>query len=395
MPDESQQKNQLVFRFLNTALAGCEYFISQEPVTFIIDKSTVIDVLSGSESSDAVTIFVTDEHLSAKFTVNNNEKCIHYIDKENIPKKESFSLYHKHEINDIKFVIRSGDDIWDEMKVVQPQSSIQSNAITPENKWDLKKYKWIALVTGTLCLLALLMIYTFDHEDKYISNLKSMIDKAPGAYEIRMDKTNAIYILAEKNNTANWIKQALVKNNPYNTIQVLTYQEVQTKVADVLRNVSPSLRYHTVKISSNNAITVVLSTERSGTLSQQHRNDIVGAIKSTFPWTKAINFDYLSDNVVSTFAENGFKSIVKDYSLTKNEDHVSISVSGELPDNVIYELKDFIGRFQSEWKGNYVLFSMNLENDWLKGKSYQYGEKGYIKMSPGHWFFNYPYNGDK
>ena len=43
-----------------------------------------------------------------------------------------------------------------------------------------------------------------------------------------------------------------------------------------------------------------------------------------------------------------------------------------------------------QWGDRYVHFAIELKDDWMKGKSFQYGADGYIKMTPSSWYFPKP-----
>ncbi|WP_306461289.1 PrgH/EprH family type III secretion apparatus protein, partial [Pseudomonas fluorescens] len=46
--------------------------------------------------------------------------------------------------------------------------------------------------------------------------------------------------------------------------------------------------------------------------------------------------------------------------------------------------------FNQQWGERYVHFAIELKDDWLKGKSFQYGPQGYVKMTPSSWYFPKP-----
>lgn len=68
----------------------------------------------------------------------------------------------------------------------------------------------------------------------------------------------------------------------------------------------------------------------------------------------------------------------------------NVCYSGALDDVEILRARQFVDSYYRTWGGRYVQFAIELKDDWLKGRSFQYGAEGYIKMSLCHWYFPSP-----
>ena len=71
-------------------------------------------------------------------------------------------------------------------------------------------------------------------------------------------------------------------------------------------------------------------------------------------------------------------------------DSVTFVIEGSLDDGELQRARQFVDGYYRQWGSRYVQFATELKDDWLKGKSFKYGNQGYVKMETGHWYFPKP-----
>jgi len=78
------------------------------------------------------------------------------------------------------------------------------------------------------------------------------------------------------------------------------------------------------------------------------------------------------------------------YHRSAQANSITFTVQGALADTELQAVRDYVSGFYRQWGDRYVHFEIELHDDWLKGKSFQYGPQGYIKMTPSSWYFPKP-----
>jgi hypothetical protein len=96
----------------------------------------------------------------------------------------------------------------------------------------------------------------------------------------------------------------------------------------------------------------------------------------------------LSDTVVAQQAAAGLDLLGVRYRKTAHETSATLSISGALADGELQKIRTFVEAFYRQWGRNYIHFSVEMADDWRKGKSFEYGGNGYVKATPSHWDFS-------
>jgi len=86
-------------------------------------------------------------------------------------------------------------------------------------------------------------------------------------------------------------------------------------------------------------------------------------------------------------AKAGLERLGVAYERSGSSDSVNYAIQGNLTDIDLTRLHAFTSGFYRDFGMRYVIFSVVLKDDVLKGKSFKYGDSGYVKMAPQHWFF--------
>jgi len=113
-------------------------------------------------------------------------------------------------------------------------------------------------------------------------------------------------------------------------------------------------------------------------------------LKNATPYAKAFVVRSADDRDLTRRAEQGLARLAVPYERQDKDASVTFTVQGSLQDTELSAVRDFVNEFYQLWGDRYVHFAVELKDDWLKGKSFQYGPKGYIKMTPSSWYFPKP-----
>ncbi|WP_302476588.1 PrgH/EprH family type III secretion apparatus protein [Candidatus Williamhamiltonella defendens] len=134
----------------------------------------------------------------------------------------------------------------------------------------------------------------------------------------------------------------------------------------------------------------MISQERT-VLDAQKSLNLMQSLKEQMPYAKEIKIIDISDQEVASQAEAGIQKISVPYIRQDHGNSVTFVIKGALEDGHIQQLRRFVVNYNKAWGQQYVQFSIELQDDWLKGKSLKYGHQGsYVKVSPGYWYFPKP-----
>ena len=105
------------------------------------------------------------------------------------------------------------------------------------------------------------------------------------------------------------------------------------------------------------------------------------------PYSEMVIVDKWDDAMLEQQARTGLDLIGITY-LPKFDDHrITFLIQGDLTDVELLNLQKFTHNFYQYFGTEYIHFSVDLDDDWLKGKSFKYNGNGYVKLAPKHWFF--------
>lgn len=201
-------------------------------------------------------------------------------------------------------------------------------------------------------------------------------------------RDRAIYVFADSERDAAWGRQVLVRNG-YSATQVMTTYDERRRLESLVSNLAPQLAYHRMDLSDPVVPRLLISRQRS-LLAPGLRRRLESALIAVAPYVREIMIVQSDDDELLHLAEQGLQRLALPFTRHKHADGVTFTVEGSLEDAELQALGDFVAAFDRQWGERYVHFAIELKDDWLKGKSFQYGPQGYIKMTPSSWYFPKP-----
>lgn len=251
-----------------------------------------------------------------------------------------------------------------------------------------RKYRW---VTAGILLLSLgavgavaLAKYGAGSEHSSPKQVLQQLGNNAG-YSVKEGRNHIYYVFAQNNQMAEWARQTMARADSKDSWKVITPQEEETRLTRILDR--HNISYFTVRFNDIHAPTLVMSSTRNATDPTTLAN-IKKILLDVTPYAEKVNIELKDDQNVLRMAEEGLVALGFDYQMTQSDSGVTLSSSMSAGDTRMAEFNRFVSQFYRLWGRHYVHFAVDLRDDALKGKSYKYGQDGYVNAGKSHWVFN-------
>ncbi|WP_350262563.1 PrgH/EprH family type III secretion apparatus protein (plasmid) [Pantoea sp. BJ2] len=380
----------LVIRLLNTQLRDCQYEVGAEGLHFVVAPAKELEQDESLLLSDT-SILVPDEKLHARFHLRKNECGTLMLITDTGEREIPLQTIASH--SQVFFAAKaSSEDIWsDEVQSFSVPTTVPAEK---RNAHPLREKKNLLCIAGVFLLLCVagLLWWLQGIEAREQSSLGNIISGKQAQYDIVRGTNNRLYVVAQNFSDYVWADRALQRSKPDYKVSILLKNAETKRIAEKLKSEWPLLKFHRVNLDNIDSPEIILSLERNSSVGDALIENVRTELLNVMPYAKKVNFKKISDIVVSDLAEDGLKKKSITYVKSVNNDSVMFRIKGTLQDNELNELKGEVLQFNEQWQGMYVFYYVELENDWLKGKSFQYGSDGYVKITSGHWYFPSPIN---
>lgn len=381
----------IIVRLLNGILKGCEYRLAEGKTLFISADEDVLDAHAlPSFPEDSILIPTEGDGVNFEIVVPAA------ADEPVILRDMGTTAGHEGVIaanvpvtvGPLIFALRNVDEDWS-AEILAFQSG-QVETPIPVRAVKRKLWRIVAAVAIAVAISSVLLLMTRgDFQKREIVALSNLLSGEPGKFTILSGRGGALYALTSDERDAAWGRQSLVRSKPAQPVVIATLNEETQRVDRWLRQKHPSLRMLQFRLAQPAEPVMVLSRQRSK-LSESAMLTLQKELLEQIPYAQQVRFEYLDDSVVANDAEQGVKKLAVHYTRQDNADSVTFIITGALDDGERQRIRLFIEDFLQRWNGHYIQFAVELKDDWLKGKSFKYGPQGYIKMTPGHWYFQQP-----
>lgn len=393
--------NTVVVRLLSGLLRGCEFTLPLGKTLFLVnDEDTIKQQHQGTVLADN-TIFIParDNGCNFELLVSDDDaqpvilREIQEVDdldqEESIPEK-AIPANEIITVGEQKLAWRNSNDVFsDEIlgelgdKDIPPTDTQNDEELNPPVKHSWWKWLVIFIILG--CFLFASYIYLTETQ-RQISSVSDFLDGGVGHYNIVSGKDKKIYIIASNNKSAEWATQSMVRvPQPYHT-QVLASGTEALRIGKWIESNWPYVILQRIILDNPKQPVLELSSERTK-LNELDRKNLIASVTSIIPYADNVVIKKVSDKRIKMLARDGLEKMALSFTEIKNSNSVTFVIRGAIEDGELERIKSFITEYHKVWGMKYVQFALELKNDWLKGKSYKYGEQGYVKLAPGHWYF--------
>jgi len=392
------QEPQMIIRLLNGVLKGYEFELGKGKTLFVVGKEEAILKKENEAKLPENTIFIPFdvEEFQFEIEVDSSNKIllrefIHHASKE-----KTIDFNHIVSVETLNFAIKAINTEWDEAILTGKKKEM---AVSKQSKKSFVRHLMTLLISGFVVGLIFFMLAYFKMTDeekkekektKEISQISYVLGDYQGKYEILGAHDHWMYVFAKNEKEATWAKQSLTRADIKNPIRVINLQDEEKRVAAWLSENWSWVKYHRVKIETPLVPVLLISQERT-VLDAQKSLNLMQSLKEQMPYAQEIKIIDISDQEVASQAEAGIQKISVPYIRQDHGNSVTFVIKGALEDGHIQQLRRFVVNYNKAWGQQYVQFSIELKDDWLKGKSLKYGHQGsYVKVSPGYWYFPKP-----
>jgi type III secretion system PrgH/EprH family protein len=381
----------IIVRLLNGILKGCEYRLAAGKTLFISADEDVLDAHAlPSFPEDSILIPTEGDGVNFEIVVPEAaDEPVILRDMETAADHEGVIAANVPiTVGPLIFALRNVDEDWS-AEILAFQNE-QVTAPIPVRTVKRKLWRIVAVAALAVAIISVLLLMAKgDYQQREIVALSNQLSGESGKFNILSGRNGALYALASDERDAAWGRQSLVRSKPAQPVVIATFNEEIQRVDRWLRLKYPTLKMLQFRLAQPAEPVLVLSRQRSK-LSESAMLTLQKELLEHIPYAQQVRFEYLDDSAVANDAEEGVKKLAVRYTRRDNADSVTFIITGALDDGERQRIRLFVEDFLQRWNGHYIQFAVELKEDWLKGKSFKYGPQGYIKMTPGHWYFQQP-----
>lgn len=377
---------QCVLRVFNGPLQGCEFDLAQQRTLFVVGSEATFCSIEQPLSVPEDAIYIPLEGGGRNFEVllggNDGSGCVVRIlgDEGVVDRLVPFQSLEN--ISELLIAVRPLDEVWRSELLVQGPAVLA--ALEPARVPST--VSWRVAVGAVLAIMAgLAMFAWYASRPTPVSSVEALIAGGNNSMVVVYGRDRAIYVFADSERDAAWGRQVLVRNG-YSATQVMTTYDERRRLESLVSSLAPQLAYHRMDLSDPRVPQLWISRQRS-LLPPGLQRRLVSALVAVAPYAREIKIVQSDDEELLHTAEQGLQRLALSFTQHKHAGGVTFTVEGSLEDAELQALGDFVTAFGQQWGERYVHFAFELKDDWLKGKSFQYGPQGYIKMTPSSWYF--------
>ncbi len=384
----------IVIRLLNGILRGCEFELPVGNTLFIVGNEDELLTQQHLPSLPANTIFVPMTNGGVNFEVQAKEApsdtlTIHELAVAEPVKEIAYLFNTVSHVGELAIAIRRVEDSWSK----EVTDYLQAAPASPKDKLPLVTQRGFRPLLIVMVVVLLggtgLFLYPWDVTQRQIVSLSDVLGDKTSRYQILSGRDHQFYVITNNERDTSWARQAIVRSDFSKQAQVISQQDEARRIRTWLATNEPSLNYHRLILDKPITPRLVLSQERSA-LSPEARRALSSKLKIEFPYASSVDIVSASDQSIAQQAQDGLERLAAPFTRINNADSVTFVIEGALADSELQSIRTFVDDYYQQWDGRYVQFAIELKDDWLKGKSFKYGNQGYVKMTTQHWYFPKP-----
>ncbi|VVO48672.1 PrgH/EprH family type III secretion apparatus protein [Pseudomonas fluorescens] len=381
----------MVLKIFNGFLQGCEFRLNQPRTLFVVGSEAVFCVPERLAAVPEDAIYVPFEGEGCNFELLFNDQVapgyVLRLFKDEEAQDRACELQTLQKVAGLRIAVKSDGEDWTHELGGSGPSLIES-PVKPGWFERFRMRSWLLAGVAMIFILGAVLLSSTFLRPSQVSTVESLIAGSNSTMTVLYGRDRTVYVFADSERDANWGRQVLVRNG-YSATQVLTPAQERIRLEAFLADLQPQLAYHYLDLSNPTKLRLLISGQRNQ-LTPDLRSRLETKMLEAAPYALEFSLEASDDNIFEREAEQGLKRLGINFNLQRNTDSVNFSVVGSLDDGELHALTDYILTFQQQWGGRYVNFTIELKDDWLKGKSFQYGPQSYIKMTPSSWYFPQP-----
>jgi type III secretion system PrgH/EprH family protein len=378
-----------VLRVFNGPLQGCEFILAQRRNFFVVGSEVVFCSVERPLTVPEDAIYIPLEFGGCNFEIlledDGRSGCIVRVLSDDGVIERPMSFQTQESVGGLRVAVRALDEAWQDALLGQ----LSAVSLEPETSRVFAVRSQLALAGAAFVLLAGLAVVAWhSSRPNPVSNIEALIAGANSSMAVVNGRDRAVYVFADSERDAGWGRQVLVRNG-YAATQVLTTYDERARLQGLLATLAPQLAYHHLDLSDPVIPRLLISRQRN-LLTTELQSQLENALIAAAPYAREVKIVLADDDELVRLAEEGLQRLALPFTRYTHVDSVTFTVEGSLEDADLQALGGFVVGFNQLWGERYVHFAIELKDDWLNGKSFQYGPQGYVKMTPSSWYFPKP-----
>jgi type III secretion system PrgH/EprH family protein len=373
-----------VLRIFNGPLQGCEFPLREPRTLFVVAPVALLaGELAVSVPADA--IFVPLEHGGCNFEVLVEEGEQDGVTLRRLDDHSQAchcALQHLEQIGGLQIAVRRDDQPWAPELLAPPQLSLSKTAAHPWARPTVAKWACAGLA---FFLLAVAVGLWSVPEPTPETDVRALITGASAEAEVVQGRDERVYVFVSSERDAGWSRQVLMRHNTQSG-KVLVKDQERRRLEQVLVDHDPQLAWHSLDLKNPAVPRLLLSAQRN-LLTPQMQSKLLDVLLKAAPYARDVTLQVQDDSLLADLAQEGLQRLSLGFSRDEHGDSVTFAVQGNLQDSEVAAVRQYVDGFYRQWGDRYVNFAVELKDDALKGKSFQTGPLGYIKMTSSSWHF--------
>ncbi|WP_279205341.1 PrgH/EprH family type III secretion apparatus protein [Obesumbacterium proteus] len=388
MEINTSSTNKVVIRLLNSPLRGCEFILSPGRTLFVVGQRSDFVTHDSIPELPEETLFIPLEQGGVNFEILFEENLLESITLRELGEGEinaqqqvAFNtLLHA---GALMFALRRENEDWS----VEILGS--SGVELPKDKIKLKRFKPAIIALAAMSVLLIGGFLLWDSPQEQAVELGGLLGGENQRFEIIYGHNDVFYVIAANSRDAIWAQQVIARGDYQEPAKVINPEQENEHVTRWLADNYPTLSYYRLQMDNPRQAQLWISSQRS-TLSKEESSKLSQKLMALLPYTDRVDIVSMNDTMAVNQAEHELQRQALPYSRSYQADGVTFVIQGALDDAELLRARQLVDAYYSQWGGRYVQFAIELKDDWLKGHSFQYGDQGYVKISPRHWYFPKP-----
>ncbi|MCW2478373.1 PrgH/EprH family type III secretion apparatus protein [Candidatus Symbiopectobacterium sp. NZEC135] len=400
--DENEENREIfTLKILFGPMFGCElnlpadnYFFNIHPQIKQSNKSS-----TGSDMQEGVTnmasfayksLYIPCEVDSKNLRINLTEKLEsdgkngYQVDILGLDNSQTTlieeNVFFQHE--NIRLALKKGHDEWsDEISnynwVKAPTPSSSDTALEKNHN---KKYLYSFLALTLSFIFIYITWYNYWQQSSHVSSLNTILAGSPAPLKI-IKSNNEVYVFGEGYQEITWLHDVLYKLNETTKVTAIWTARTRKELIKKLHNKG----FPVLQLDLTLPEFPQLYTYRK--LDNEQKTALKIEAHQSLPYAKRIDIFFKDKESLVKQAQHGLERFQILYRCVTTDSGFALIIRDDLSDSAINSLNTFITDFYNQWGDQIVSFSVNMNENILKDKSYLNAKEGYLFISPKHWYF--------
>lgn len=382
-----------VLRLFSGPLQGCEFILERPRTLFVVGAQASLGDPERALQipEDAIYVPLAAEHEQTEnfevlLQADIHNGCIVRALADTVTERVlAFQVIHR--LAGLQIALRRQDQTWDpRLLSAAPTTGSVVEWLKQSHGW----HPWLrpGVAASLLMLVLLLTGAWYGFSDHSRDNVEKLVAGSAGALQVVHGSDRQVYVFADNERDLNWARQVMARNG-HPPSQVLTPYLERARLQHLLAERMPRLAWYRIDFSDVRQPRLWISSQRNHA-SPSFDRTLQTLLQEAAPYARHFHVQRADDHDLTQRAEQSLVRLALPFERSDRADGVTFTVRGSLQDAELSAIRSLVNEFYRQWGDRYVHFAVELQDNWLAGKSFQYGPQGYIKMTPSSWHFPQP-----